>query len=80
MNKNSFKEIVGMALIGEGIVGFFAPKKYSVFWKLKIPLIEKIKHVAADKPELMRLIYAAEAVSGLWLAKSQLDDSIKKGK
>lgn len=77
MNLKPIKEIVGMALIGEGVIGLVEPKKYSLFWKFKYEPIEKLKQKAADNPEMMRLIYAAEAGFGLWLAKSQLNDSIE---
>ena len=78
MAYKQIKEIVGLALLGEGIVGFFEPKKYSLFWEIGFVPIEKLKRKAAANPEIMRLIYAAEAGLGFWLAKSQLNDSIKK--
>ncbi len=80
MAYKEIKEIVGLLMLGEGIVGFFAPKKYSLFWKLGFKPLEKLKHKAADNPEMMRLLYAAEAGLGLWLAKSQLGKSSEKMK
>ncbi len=80
MALKEIKELIGLAMIGEGIVGCFAPKKYSLFWKLGFAPLEKLKHKAAENPETMRLIYAAEAALGFWLAKSQLDRSIKNKK
>lgn len=78
MNLKSIKEIVGTAMLGEGIVGLCSPKKYSLFWKFKYEPIEKLKQKAADNPGIMRLIYAAEACFGLWLAKSQLNNITDK--
>ena len=80
MAYKEIKEIIGLAMLGEGIVGFFEPKKYSLFWKIGFAPVEKLKRKAAANPETMRLLYAAEAICGLWLAKSQLGDSIKKSK
>lgn len=72
------KELIGLAMIGEGIVGLVEPKKYSLFWKLGFKSLEKLKRKAAAHPETMRLIYAAETCFGLWLAKSQLNSRIRK--
>ncbi len=69
------KELVGLAMLGEGIVGFLAPKKYSLFWDLPVTPLEKLKHKAAEHPHTMRVIYAAEAGLGCWLAISQLGPS-----
>ncbi len=78
MALKEIKELVGLAMVGEGIVGLIEPKKYSLFWKFNYQPIENLKRKAAESPGTMRLIYAAEATLGLWLAKSQLDSSIKK--
>lgn len=80
MAYKEIKEIVGLVMLGEGITGFFAPKKYSLFWKIGYAPIEKLKHKAAAKPELMRLIYAAEAGFGFWLARKQFNRSIENKK
>ncbi len=74
------KELIGLAMLGEGIVGLVKPKKYSLFWNLGFEPLERLKRKAADNPETMRLIYAAEATLGLWLAKSQLENSEEKRK
>ncbi len=74
------KELIGLAMIGEGIVGLVEPKKYFLFWNLGLKPLEKLKRKAADNPETMRLFYAAEAGLCLWLAKSQLENSKEKRK
>ncbi len=33
MDYKRIKEVIGLAMLGEGIVGFIEPKKYSLFWK-----------------------------------------------
>ncbi len=80
MALKEIKVIIGLAMVGEGIVGFFAPKKYSLFWKLGFESLETLRHKAAENPETMRLIYAAEAGLGYWLAMNQLDRSKEKRK
>lgn len=78
MNFKNLKEIVGLAMLGEGIIGFFYPTQYSLFWKIGFEPIEKLKRKAADNPETMRILFAAEASLGFWLAKSQLNISGKQ--
>lgn len=80
MALKEIKELIGLAMIGEGIVGLIEPKKYSLFWKLGFKPLEKLKRKAADNPETTRLFYAAEAGLGFWLAKGQLDRSIENKK
>ena len=80
MNYKNLKEIVGLAMLGEGIIGFFYPKRYSLFWKIWFQPIEKLKRKAAGNPEIMRAIFAAEASLGFWLAKNQLKNLDEKGK
>ena len=80
MNLKPIKELVGMMMLGEGIIGFFAPKKYSLFWKFRFAPIETLKRKAAENPEKMRFIYLAEAGLGFWLMKSQLKNSIEREK
>ncbi len=78
MNFKNLKEIIGLAMLGEGIIGFVYPKQYSLFWKIGFEPIEKLKRKAADNPEMMRFIYAAEASLGFWLAKNQLKNLAEK--
>ncbi|MEP7037797.1 MAG: hypothetical protein ABI891_05600, partial [Acidobacteriota bacterium] len=70
MASKQIKEIIGLALLGEGILGLLYPKKYSLLWKVGPESLREAMEKAAENPELMRLIYAAEAGLGFWLAKS----------
>ncbi|MGI8811691.1 MAG: hypothetical protein ACR2IH_04090 [Pyrinomonadaceae bacterium] len=79
MNFKNLKEIIGLAMVGEGVVGFFYPKRYSMFWKIGFGPIEQLKQKAVDNPEIMRVVFAAEAVLGLCLAKGQFENSNKNG-
>ena len=67
------KEVIGLALLGEGIIGMIAPKKYSLLWEVGPEPLREMMEKAAGNPELMRLIYAAEAGLGLWLAMRQVE-------
>lgn len=71
------KEIIGLTMLGEGIIGFVYPKKYSLFWNLGFEPLENLRHKAAENPEAMRLFYLVEAALGFRLAKNQLDKRIK---
>ena len=73
MATKQIKEIIGLALLGEGIMGVFAPKRYSLLWKIGPEPLRNLMEKAAENPETMRLIYAAEAGLGFWLAKSQVE-------
>ena len=73
MAAKQIKEIIGLALLGEGIMGFIKPKRYSLLWKVGPQPVRELMEKAAGNPETMRLIYAAEAVLGFCLAKSQVE-------
>ncbi len=73
METKQIKETIGLALLGEGIMGLLYPQKYSLLWKIGPASLRETMEKAAENPELMRLIYAAEAGLGLWLAKSQVE-------
>ena len=78
MANKQIKETIGLALLGEGILGFLYPKKYSLLWKIGPESLREAMEKAAENPELMRLIYAAEAGLGFWLAKNQIKKVKKK--
>ncbi|MGI8787172.1 MAG: hypothetical protein ACR2HG_05350 [Pyrinomonadaceae bacterium] len=60
-------------MLGEGIIGLLFPKRYSLLWKIGPEPLRDAMEKAAKNPELMRLIYAAEASLGFWLAKNQVE-------
>ncbi len=72
MANKQIKETIGLALLGEGILGLIYPKKYSLLWKVGPEPLREAMEKAAENPELMRLIYAVEAGLGFWLAQSQV--------
>ena len=75
MAKRQFKELLGLAMIGEGIVGLLYPRKYSLLWKIGPEPVKDTMQKAAENPALMRAIYAAEAGIGLWLATQEVEKS-----
>ena len=74
MKSKYWLEILGLAMVGEGIVGAFFPKKYSLLWKIGPEPLRNLMEKAAENPETMRLIYAAEATFGFWLAARQFEN------
>lgn len=72
MDYKQVKEIIGLAMLGEGIIGLIAPKKYSLLWEIGPEPIRDMMEKAAENPETMRLLYAAEAGLGFWLAMRQV--------
>lgn len=78
MEVKRIAEVIGLAMLGEGIIGIFAPKKYSLLWEIGPEPIRDIMRKAAENPEKARLIYAAEAGLGLCLAISQVKHASKK--
>lgn len=68
MALKQFEEIIGLAMIGEGIMGMIYPRKYSLLWKIGPEPLRELMETIAENPETARLIYAAEAGIGFWLA------------
>jgi hypothetical protein len=74
MNAALAKELFALLLIGEGVVGMLHPDRYLRLWELgPRPFRELIKWCEA-RPGLLRLVCAAEAGAGLWLALRQLPE------
>jgi hypothetical protein len=72
MNGIRTKEILGIAMLGEGLVGLIFPRKYSRFWAVGPQSFKNFMNWAADHPGSMRAACAAEAGLGFWLAAEQL--------
>ena len=68
MALKQFEEILGLAMIGEGIMGMIYPRKYSLLWKIGPEPLRELMQTIAENPEKARLVYAAEAGIGFWLA------------
>ena len=72
MTTAHLKEIIGMLLIGEGVVGMVYPKRHVGLWAFGPRPWREFVEWWAERPRLLRAICAAEAAAGLWLVARQL--------
>ena len=71
MTAERMKELLALVLIGEGVVGMLNPVGHLRLWEMgPRPLRELVKW-CEERPGLMRLVWAAQAGVGLWLATRQ---------
>lgn len=66
-------EVLGLLMIGEGVVGLLFPVSYPRFWNFGPDWMRKTATAFAERPEMTRLICAAEIAAGLALAAHELD-------
>ncbi len=67
-------EVVALLLIGEGIMGFLQPRRYSLLWHFGPQLFRAASEELADHPKTARALYLAEAALGVVLASVQTPD------
>ncbi len=67
-------EVLGLAMIGEGVVGTIQPRRYPLFWKRGPQWLRDTAEFFADRPDMTRLVCMAEAAAGLWLALHQIEE------
>jgi hypothetical protein len=65
---NRFMEILAIGMIGEGIIGAIRPRRYMRLWRFGPKAYRNFIDALADRPQATRLMYAAEAGLGVWLA------------
>jgi hypothetical protein len=70
-------EILGLAMIGEGLVGLASPKRYAQFWEVGPRPLRRFTAALAEHPNVMRAVCAAEAAAGFLLAESLLSHDTK---
>ena len=58
-------------MVGDGVVGFFKPRWYSLLWKVGPEPYRAVMVKAALNPVTARWIYAAEVVVGTLIATNQ---------
>jgi hypothetical protein len=78
------KELVGIMLIGDGVLGFVEPRRHMRLWRSGPPAWQMMMDPFVRSPGLTRCISAAEAILGLWLASQQdplreSDDAVPGG-
>ena len=61
-------ELVAMLMIGEGMLTIIAPRMHSLLWEYGPEGYKMAIEAFAEHPTLTRLVAAAEAGLGLWLA------------
>jgi hypothetical protein len=71
MTAAHLKELLALLLIGEGVVGTLYPEQYTRTWENGPGRWQNFIGWWADRPALMRVLCAAEAGVGLWLAVRQ---------
>ena len=64
-------ELIAMLMVGDGVVGFVAPRRHMLLWKFGPEGYKKLVRGFAERPNLTRSLAAAEAGVGLWLALRQ---------
>lgn len=69
-----FKELLAIAIIGDGVVGLVAPQRHSLLWRFGPEGYKRTMEGFAERPVLVRLLSAASVGAGLWLALSQYED------
>lgn len=68
------KELVAIAVIGDGVVGLLAPRRHSLLWKFGPEGYQEVLRWFAGRPGLVRLLAAAELGGGIWLALRQYEN------
>jgi uncharacterized protein YjeT (DUF2065 family) len=64
-------ELGAILAIGEGLVAFVAPRRYSLLWRFGPESYKRLMTGLAERPALVRLFSTAEVGVGLWLALRQ---------
>jgi hypothetical protein len=68
MGMRRITELVAMLMIGEGVLTLIAPRRHSLLWEFGPEGYRRALEAFAEHPTLSRLVAAAEAGLGLWLA------------
>ena len=71
MNTRRIIELIALIMIGDGILGVFKPRWHSLLWDVGPAPLRHLMEELAKNPNESRLLYAAEAAIGLWLASRQ---------
>jgi len=67
-SKNAEMEILAIGMIGEGVIGAIRPRRYMRLWRFGPKAYRNFIDALADHPQTPRLMCAAEAGLGVWLA------------
>jgi len=61
-------ELFAILMIGEGVLTIIAPRRHSLLWEFGPEGYKRAVEAFAEHPTLTRLVAAAEAGLGIWLA------------
>jgi hypothetical protein len=67
-------ELVGLAMIGDGLMGALHPRRYAAFWHFGPRAWRAMDEALIARPDLVRVLGLTEAGLGFWLASRQLPD------
>ena len=62
------RELVGMTLIGDGVVGALIPSRHARRWSVGPKPWQRTMRTFAARPQLTRLLALGEGCLGLWIA------------
>ncbi len=71
---NRVEELLAMVAIGDGVVGFLAPRRHSLLWSFGPEGYRRAMEAFAERPGLVRVLAAVEVAGGLCLALRQYED------
>lgn len=66
--RSRWTEALGIALIGDGVVGAAIPTRHVARWSTGPAPWRRAMRRFADRPGLTRVLAVGEFVAGLWLA------------
>ena len=69
--KRRLTELLGLLLVGDGILSAVDPKRHCLLWEVGPELFQEAMDEFARHPAVTRVVGAAEAIVGLWLASRQ---------
>jgi hypothetical protein len=73
MNARRWKELLAIAMIGEGVVGSIFPEEHLGLWHTGPSMLNLLLRRMERRPNLVRMLAVLEAAAGLWLARRQFD-------
>jgi hypothetical protein len=72
--KRRLIEAFAILTLGDGLIAFLAPREHSRLWVIGPQSTRRIGKWFVEKPDLMRVLGAAQVVLGVWLALRQHQD------
>ncbi|WP_345454215.1 hypothetical protein [Deinococcus aluminii] len=62
-----FLEVFSVILIGDGLISVVRPVGHSLMWWMPLPGVRPLMEWCAERPQVTRLLGAAQVAAGLWL-------------